>query len=104
MSDGILFSIIAVLSLVVAGLFGRAGKTRLKTENKVLKTENDLRKDITPIAVNSAVKKTEIEDAYEETMREIDKAGKNNDIDWLKRIASEMAQKALSMGAKERKK
>ena len=37
-------------------------------------------------------------------MREIDKAGKNNDIDWLKRIASEMAQKALSMGAKEKKK
>lgn len=103
MSDGILFSIIAVLSLVVAGLFGRAGKTRLKTENKVLKTENDLRKDITPIAVNSAVKQNQAQAEYEATKQDIEKAKKSNDMDWMQKIASDLAKKALEMGAREKK-
>lgn len=100
---GLFFGIAAFLTLLVSGLWSKATKG-LKQKNENLEKEKQLSQDITPIAVNSAVKKTEIEDAYEETMREIDKAGKNNDIDWLKRIASDMAQKALSMGAKEKKK
>lgn len=100
---GLFLGIAAFLALLVSGLWGKATKD-LKQKNKALEKEKDLSQAVTPIAVNSAIKKTEIEDAYQETMREIDKAGKNNDIDWLKRIASDMAQKALSMGAKERKK
>lgn len=100
---GLFVGIAAFLTLLVSGLWSKATKS-LKQKNENLEKEKQLSQAVTPIAVNSAVKKTEIEDAYEETMREIDKAGKNNDVDWLKRIASEMAQKALSMGAKEKKK
>ena len=103
MSDGILYAIIGALILALAGLFGKAGKSRVKEENKVLKTENDLRKDITPIAVNSAVKQNQAQAEYEATKQDIEKAKKSNDMDWMQKIASELAEKALSMGAREKK-
>lgn len=102
---GILWAIIAVLALLVAQLFGKAGKTKAKAAEQkaeVAEKEKDIAQAVTPIIVEAVKKQTQAETEYEQTMENIDKAKNSNDIDLLYKLAEKAAQKALSLGAKEK--
>ena len=100
--DGIYAFIVAVLALVVSFLWG---KTKGKNDEKEKHTSDqktiDLHTSVTPVVAQTVKKETEATKDYEYTLKKIDEAKKNNDMDMMQRIAAEQAQKALSMGARE---
>ena len=103
---GIYAFLAAVLFIFVSILYGKAGNAsakKAKAENKVLKTENELHKAVTPIVAESVQKQTQAQTEYEAMKKDIEQAKRNNDMDALGKIASELAQKALEMGAREAK-
>ena len=99
---GIYAFLAAVLFIFVSILYGKAGKAsanKAKAENKVLKTENELHKAVTPIVAESVQKQTQAQTEYEAMKKDIEQAKKNNDMDMMQKIASELVEKALEKGA-----
>ena len=102
--DGLYAFIVAVLALFVSFLWGKTkGKADEKDKHASDQKIIDVQKSVTPVVAEVVKKETEAAKDYEYTLKKIDEAKKNNDMDMMQRIAAEQARKALSMGAKEAK-
>lgn len=79
----------------------RAGTARAQAETKAAETEKTLSQAVTPVAAGLAASRAQAEAEYNIVSRELDAARRNNDMDAVMRIASDLARKALEMGARE---
>ena len=119
--NGIYAVIIGVLGLLTAWLWGKAtgvskGKEQAKEavsearsetakaefKAETAEKEKDLSQAVTPIITEAAKRQAQAEAEYKSTVRDIDRAKKTNDMDLMQKIAYDLAQKALDMGAKEK--
>ena len=118
--NGIYAVIIGVLALLVSVLWKKAtddkasekaneavSEARSETAKAEFKAETaekekDLSQAVTPIITEAARRQAQAEAEYKSTVRDIDRAKKTNDMDLLQKIAYDLAQKALEMGAKEK--
>ena len=118
--NGIYAVIIGVLALLVSVLWKKAtddkasekaneavSEARSETAKAEFKAETaekekDLSQAVTPIITEAARRQAQAEAEYKSTVRDIDRAKKTNDMDMLQKIAYDLAQKALEMGAKEK--
>ena len=98
---GLYISLIALLSLFVSYLWGKATGTKDANEkNASEKKTAEVQKAAAPIVAETVKKQTEATKDYEHS---VDRIGPGLSTDDMGRISAEMAQKALSMGAKEAK-
>lgn len=120
MSNGFCYAIIGFLALVLSVLWkkatdakasdkaskavseARAETAKAQAETKAAETEKTLSQAVTPVITEAAKKQAQAEAEYKSTVRDIDRAKKTNDMDLLQKIAYDLAQKALEMGAKEK--
>lgn len=79
----------------------RAETARAQAETKAAETEKELSQAVTPVAAGLAASQAQAEAEYNIVSRELDAARRNNDMDAVMRIASDLARKALEMGARE---
>ena len=79
----------------------RAETARAQAETKAAETEKTLSQAVTPVAAGLAASQAQAEAEYNIVSRELDAARRNNDMDAVMRIASDLARKALEMGAGE---
>ena len=79
----------------------RAETARAQAETKAAETEKELSQAVTPVAAGLAASQAQAEAEYNIVSRELDAARRNNDMDAVMRIASDLAKKALEMGARE---
>ena len=79
----------------------RAETARAQAETKAAETEKTLSQAVTPVAAGLAASQAQAEAEYNIVSRELDAARRNNDMDAVMRIASDLARKALEMGARE---
>jgi len=118
--NGIYAVIIGILALLVSVLWKKAtddkasekaneavSEARSETAKAEFKAETaekekDLSQAVTPIITEAAKRQAQAEAEYKSTVRDIDRAKRTNDMDLLQRIAYDLAQKALDMGAKEK--
>ena len=118
--NGIYAVIIGILALLVSVLWKKAtddkasekaneavSEARSETAKAEFKAETaekekDLSQAVTPIITEAAKRQAQAEAEYKSTVRDIDRAKKTNDMDLLQKIAYDLAQKALEMGAKEK--
>lgn len=119
MSSGVGFTIIGVLVLLLSVLWkkatdakasdkaskavseARAETARAQAETKAAETEKTLSQAVTPVAAGLAASQAQAEAEYNIVSRELEAARRNNDMDAVMRIASDLAKKALEMGARE---
>ena len=78
-----------------------AETARAQAETKAAETEKELSQAVTPVAAGLAARQAQAEAEYDIVSRELDAARRNNDMDAVMRIASDLARKALEMGAGE---
>ena len=120
MSNGFCITIIGLLALLISVLWKKTTDTKAsekasqavsqarvetaKAEVKAqaAKTEKELSQTVTPIVAETAAAQAQAEAEYKSTVRDIDRAKRTNDMDLLQKIAYDLAQKALDMGAKEK--
>lgn len=105
--SGIYAFLLGIAAILGAFIFGKAKgtketTTKIKGEVTIQRTEKELVKDVTPLVVETAKEQTEAQAEYEATVHEIGQASKASDMDWMKRIASDLAKKALEKGATEK--
>ena len=118
--NGIYAVIIGILALLVSVLWKKAtddkasekaneavSEARSETAKAEYKAqtaekEKDLSQAVTPVITEAAKRQAQAEAEYKSTVRDIDRAKKTNDMDMLQKIAYDLAQKALDMGAKEK--
>lgn len=79
----------------------RAETARAQAETKAAETEKTLSQAVTPVAAGLAASQAQAEAEYNIVSRELESARRNNDMDAVMRIASDLAKKALEMGAGE---
>lgn len=79
----------------------RAETAKAQAETKAAETEKTLSQAVTPVAAGLAASQAQAEAEYNIVSRELDAARRNNDMDAVMRIASDLAKKALEMGARE---
>lgn len=79
----------------------RAETARAQAETKAAETEKTLSQAVTPVAAGLAASQAQAEAEYNIVSRELESARRNNDMDAVMRIASDLAKKALEMGARE---
>ena len=79
----------------------RAETARAQAETKAAETEKTLSQAVTPVAAGLAASQAQAEAEYNIVSRELGAARRNNDMDAVMRIASDLARKALEMGARE---
>ena len=79
----------------------RAETARAQAETKAAETEKKLSQAVTPVAAGLAASQAQAEAEYNIVSRELESARRNNDMDAVMRIASDLAKKALEMGARE---
>ena len=79
----------------------RAEKAQAEVRTKAAETEKTLSQAVTPVAAGLAASQAQAEAEYNIVSRELDAARRNNDMDAVMRIASDLARKALEMGAGE---
>lgn len=79
----------------------RAETARAQAETKAAETEKTLSQAVTPVAAGLAASQAQAEAEYNIVSRELEAARRNNDMDAVMRIASDLAKKALEMGARE---
>ena len=79
----------------------RAEKAQAEVRTKAAETEKTLSQAVTPVAAGLAASQAQAEAEYNIVSRELDAARRNNDMDAVMRIASDLARKALEMGARE---
>lgn len=119
MSSGVGFTIIGVLVLLLSVLWkkatdakasdkaskavseARAEKAQAEVRTKAAETEKTLSQAVTPVAAGLAASQAQAEAEYNIVSRELEAARRNNDMDAVMRIASDLAKKALEMGARE---
>ena len=119
MSSGVGFTLIGVLVLILSVLWkkatdvkasdkaskavseARAETARAQAETKAAETEKKLSQAVTPVAAGLAASQAQAEAEYNIVSRELEAARRNNDMDAVMRIASDLARKALEMGARE---
>lgn len=119
MSSGVGFTIIGVLVLLLSVLWkkatdakasdkaskavseARAETAKAQAETKAVETEKKLSQAVTPVAAGLAASQARAQAEYNAVTRELDTARRNNDMDAVMRIASDLAKKALEMGARE---
>ena len=119
MSSGVGFTLIGVLVLILSVLWkkatdakasdkaskavseARAETARAQAETKAAETEKKLSQAVTPVAAGLAASQAQAEAEYNIVSRELESARRNNDMDAVMRIASDLAKKALEMGARE---
>lgn len=119
MSSGVGFTIIGVLVLLLSVLWkkatdakasdkaskavseARAEKAQAEVRTKAAETEKELSQAVTPVAAGLAASQAQAEAEYNIVSRELEAARRNNDMDAVMRIASDLAKKALEMGARE---
>lgn len=119
MSNGFCYAIIGFLALVLSVLWkkavdgkasdkatkavseARAETAKAQAETKAAETEKKLSQAVTPVAAGLAASQAQAEAEYNIVSRELDAARRNNDMDAVMRIASDLARKALEMGAGE---
>ena len=117
---GIYAVIIGVLALLVSVLWkkatddkasekaneavseARSETAKAESRAETAEKEKDLSQAVTPIITEAAKRQAQAEAEYKSTVRDIDRAKKTNDMDLLQKIAYDLAQKALEMGAKEK--
>ena len=117
---GIYAVIIGVLALLVSVLWkkatddkasekaneavseARSETAKAESRAETAEKEKDLSQAVTPIITEAAKRQAQAEAEYKSTVRDIDRAKKTNDMDLLQKIAYDLAQKALDMGAKEK--
>lgn len=118
--NGIYAVIIGVLALLVSVLWkkavddkasekaneavsqARSETARAEFRAETAEKEKDLSQAVTPVITEAAKRQAQAEAEYKSTVRDIDRAKKTNDMDMLQKIAYDLAQKALDMGAKEK--
>lgn len=119
MSNGLGITLIGFLVLVLSVLWkkatdakasdkaskavseARAETARAQAETKAAETEKTLSQAVTPVAAGLAASQAQAEAEYNIVSRELESARRNNDMDAVMRIASDLAKKALEMGARE---
>lgn len=119
MSNGFCYAIIGFLALVLSVLWkkavddkasrkanesvseARSETARAQAETKAAETEKTLSQAVTPVAAGLAASQAQAEAEYNIVSRELESARRNNDMDAVMRIASDLARKALEMGARE---
>lgn len=119
MSSGVGFTIIGVLVLILSVLWkkatdakasdkaskavseARAETARAEVRTQTAETEKKLSQAVTPVAAGLAASRAQAEAEYNIVSRELEAARRNNDMDAVMRIASDLAKKALEMGARE---
>lgn len=79
----------------------RAEKAQAEVRTKAAETEKTLSQAVTPVAAGLAASQAQAEAEYDIVSRELESARRNNDMDAVMRIASDLARKALEMGAGE---
>ena len=79
----------------------RAETARAEVKAQAAETEKELSQAVTPVAAGLAASQAQAEAEYNIVSRELDAARRNNDMDAVMRIASDLAKKALEMGAGE---
>lgn len=79
----------------------RAETARADVRTKAAETEKTLSQAVTPVAAGLAASQAKAQAEYDTVSRELDAARRNNDMDAVMRIASDLARKALEMGARE---
>ena len=79
----------------------RSETARAQAETKAAETEKKLSQAVTPVAAGLAASQAQAEAEYNIVSRELESARRNNDMDAVMRIASDLARKALEMGARE---
>lgn len=79
----------------------RAETAKAQAETKAAETEKKLSQAVTPVAAGLAASQAQAEAEYNIVSRELESARRNNDMDAVMRIASDLAKKALEMGARE---
>lgn len=120
MSNGFCYAIIGFLALVLSVLWkkatddkasrkaneavseARSETARAEFKAETAEKEKDLSQAVTPVITEAAKRQAQAEAEYKSTVRDIDRAKKTNDMDLLQKIAYDLAQKALEMGAKEK--
>ena len=118
--NGIYAVIIGVLALLVSVLWkkatddkasekaneavsqARSETAKAESRAETAEKEKDLSQAVTPIITEAAKRQAQAEAEYKSTVRDIDRAKKTNDMDLMQKIAYDLAQKALEMGAKEK--
>lgn len=119
MNNGFCIALIGLLALVSSFLWkkatdakasdkaskavseARAETAKAQTETKAAETEKTLAQAVTPVAAGLAARQAQAEAEYNIVSRELEAARRNNDMDAVMRIASDLAKKALEMGAGE---
>ena len=64
-------------------------------------TAKETVQEVSPVIIESVAKQAQAQAEYQSTVREIDNAKRNNDMDAISRIAEDMARKALERGVRE---
>ena len=75
---------------------------KLEGEKKALEVEKSVAEAVTPIVAETVQKQTQAEAEYNATMSQINGAARSGNLDLLKSIAGNLAQKAREMGATEK--
>ena len=102
--SGVYAFLIGVLAVIGAWIFGKAKgskatETKIKGEVTILRKEKEIQKEVTPVVAETASAMGAAQAEYEQTLKQIEKAGRNNDMSSLLDIARSMAQKAAERGA-----
>lgn len=79
----------------------RAETAKAEARTQAAETEKELSQAVTPVAAGLAASQAQAEAEYNIVSRELESARRNNDMDAVMRIASDLAKKALEMGARE---
>ena len=79
----------------------RAEKAQAEVRTQTAEKEKELSQAVTPVAAGLAASQAQAEAEYNIVSRELESARRNNDMDAVMRIASDLAKKALEMGARE---
>lgn len=96
-----------ILLVIAAFIFGnikgsKETKTKIGGQVVIEKTEKEMVKDTVPVVTEVVKEQTQAEVEYKAATDAIEKASQANDTDWLKKIASDLAKKALEKGATEK--
>ena len=95
--NGLYLTLMALLSLVVSFLWGKATAQK---KNEDIKKVSEIQKDVTHTVAEVAEKQAE---ATKEHEHQVEQIGPGMSVDDMGRIAADMAQRALNLGAKEAK-
>ena len=102
--NGIWAAIIGIVLFIGAYFTGKIKgsketETKISGEVTIVKKEKEIQQDVTPVVVEAVKQQATAEAEYRQAVTEIEQARENKDTDSMGRIISDLAQKALSMGA-----